>query len=728
MKITVRAAWLIVLTLAFSAWTVTPVSAHAELVRSNPQANAVLEKSPVQVELFFSEPLEAGLSSITVYDSNSLVVDAGDVRVDPSNPRRMTVSLRSLVEGVYTVTWKVVSSIDGHQTIGTYPFAVGNAHAEAVQAIQQSSTARLPFSALLSKFMLLAALALLSGQRLFISLVWQPALKSNRHNVIPPPVWEELHGLALRGVLVAMGIGILAQAGQTAGRELSLPWDPELGRILIETRLGLIWLTRIALASAGVWLAGRNQSSIRDWGSFIIFLALLLSLALTSHAATEAQPLFAILMDWFHLIGMTFWIGGIVYLFTATRQLQQLGNELGARLTSLLTRQFSARAVVIVAIIGATGLYSAYLRVGTWSALLTSLYGHVLLVKQGFVVGLLAIAAINLLIISPRLNRARLQGTGNPRLVSIFGKILFIDLAFAGLLLASVSFLTYIPPAKIAAPAETDFTSAEQVDDLQVEIYISPARVGQNEFMVMLVADGQPVAGAKEVLLRFTPGQTSIPPSELQLTDYGSGMFMANGAYLSLPGRWRVQAVVRRENKFDVYANFDVTLRQPGSSDQSISSRAAGSLFVLIGLLLALVTFMVRGHNGLRWGLGAPLALLVIGLGVFSLTRSPVAENAQANPIPPNQESITAGGALYATNCVSCHGVAGKGDGPVGLTMNPRPADLTQHAIPGIHTDAQLYEWITNGFPGTRMPAFQSSLSDTDRWNLVNFIRTFAPK
>jgi hypothetical protein len=64
----------------------------------------------------------------------------------------------------------------------------------------------------------------------------------------------------------------------------------------------------------------------------------------------------------------------------------------------------------------------------------------------------------------------------------------------------------------------------------------------------------------------------------------------------------------------------------------------------------------------------------------------------------------------------------------VGVTLNPRPADLTQHAIPGIHTDAQLFEWITNGFPGSRMPAFKSALSDTERWHLVNFIRSLAPK
>jgi mono/diheme cytochrome c family protein len=83
---------------------------------------------------------------------------------------------------------------------------------------------------------------------------------------------------------------------------------------------------------------------------------------------------------------------------------------------------------------------------------------------------------------------------------------------------------------------------------------------------------------------------------------------------------------------------------------------------------------------------------------------------------------------LFTVHCVPCHGASGKGDGPLGLVLNPRPADLTLHAIPGVHTDAQLFEWITNGFPGSRMPAFKSMLSDTDRWNLVNFIRTLAPK
>jgi copper transport protein len=722
-----RVIGLILCIVLYSAVVVTPASAHALLVRSNPEANAVLEQSPAQIELFFSEALETELSSITVYDSNNLIVDAGDVRVDPADPKRMTVSLRSLPDGVYTVTWKVVSAIDGHQTIGTYPFAVGNANADAVKAIQQSSTARLPFSALLSKFLLLAALALLIGQRLFIELIWNPALASNPE-VSQPAVWRTLRRVGLIGILLSIGIGILSQAGQTTGTELSFPWEPEVGHILTETRLGLIWLARLALALLSVWLAGGKGTSLKKWSELVVNLALLFTVTLTSHAATEAKPLLPIIGDWLHLIGMTFWLGGIVYLYTSVRQLGQLEDERRAKLTALMTARFSVNAFVFVSLIGLTGFYSASLRVGTWSALLTTLYGHVLLIKQGFVAGLLVIAGINLLIISPRLQREHQQGTANPGLIARFGRILFIDVTLASLLLASVSFLTYIPPARIVSPV-TDFTDIQQVDDLKIEMNISPARVGQNTFMLMLISpDGQPIYSAKEVLLRFTPSQANIPPSELQLIGDGSGMFMATGTYLSFPDNWQVQAVVRREDKFDAYANFDVKLQKPGSSDRTASSKQAGGLILSIGLLLALITLSLKTNPTLRFGLGVPLILIMITFGVYYLMRPPIVENEQANPIPPNNESIAAGGSLYAVNCVPCHGVSGSGDGPIGLTMNPRPANLKQHAIPGVHTDAQLYEWLTNGFPGTRMPAFKTTLSDTDRWNLVNYIRTLAPK
>ena len=161
----------------------------------------------------------------------------------------------------------------------------------------------------------------------------------------------------------------------------------------------------------------------KAWAGFAVSLALLLTVSLTSHAATEAHPTLPVIDDWIHLIGMTFWFGGLAYLFTGLRQFSGLEGKLRTRLTSLLMIRFSAMALVSVGLIGITGLYSAYLRVGSLSALLTSIYGHALLIKQIFVASLLVIAAVNLLIITPHLNRDRIQNISNIPLVTRFRKV-----------------------------------------------------------------------------------------------------------------------------------------------------------------------------------------------------------------------------------------------------------------------------------------------------------------
>ncbi|MCI0552144.1 MAG: copper resistance protein CopC/CopD, partial [Anaerolineae bacterium] len=355
MKFKRRTFWFLAVIIIYSAVAVTSVSAHALLVRSNPEANSVLQKAPVQVELFFSETLEPSLSSISVIDSNNVTVDAGDVRVDPSDPRRMTVTLHALPDGVYTVSWTALSTIDGHQTLGTFPFAVGDVSAADLQSIPQSTTARLPFSALVSKFLLLVSLTILIGQRLFIWLIWNPALKANQNpsqEITKPGIWTILYRSGLIGVLLSIGIGMLAQAGQTTGRELSFPWYPETSRILAETRLGVIWLARLSLAMFAVWLAWSKESRLKDWIGFAVNLSLLFTVTLTSHAATEARPLLPMLGDWLHLIGMTFWLGGLVYLFTGIRHIQQSEDESRAKLISFLTSRFSIYAILFVSLIG----------------------------------------------------------------------------------------------------------------------------------------------------------------------------------------------------------------------------------------------------------------------------------------------------------------------------------------------------------------------------------------
>jgi copper transport protein len=718
--------------LLYCAWAVSPAFAHAVFVRSNPAPNAVLAKSPPQVEIYFSEALQPGLSSISVYDSTGLVVDVGDVRVDSADPTRMTVSLHTLPDGVYTVSWKAISGIDGHFATGSFPFAVGNANTTALTAVQQTSSSTLPVSALVAKWLTLAALALLVGQTSFVFFVWEPALKAEQNglpdDVRQPPIWRTIWQLGWISFLAAWALGLLSQAGQVNGNELAWPWATETSQVLITSRLGLIWWTRLGLALLGIWLALGKSAGWKRWAVFIITLSLLFTVSLSSHAATEAHPTLPVLADWLHLIGMSFWFGGLAFLFSGLRAFRVLGGKLRTRLISTCITRFSLMALVSVGVIGITGLYAFSLRVGTLNALETTLYGHSLLIKQVFVAGLLFLAAVNLLYISPRLKRDLQSDVSNLPLVMRFETMVKGEIILACLLLAVVSLLTYLPPAKITPPS-TDLTASANADDLAMDISISPGHVGQNTFTLHLQSGGAPVKSVNTTLLRFTPSRNNIPPSEVQLIAQGNGDFVTQGSFLSLPGEWQVQAVVRRNNQFDAFANFNFSVKAPGADNQdAVTPRLAGGLALLNGLIFLLLMFFLTEKPVLRYAGGILPAAVLVSMGIFYLVRPIPVSNVQANPIVPDAKSIKAGQALFSADCVACHGPLGKGDGPLAMTLNPRPADLSYHAIPGVHTDAQLYEWITNGFPGSRMPAWKTVISDTDRWNLVNFIRTLAPK
>ncbi len=73
-----------------------------------------------------------------------------------------------------------------------------------------------------------------------------------------------------------------------------------------------------------------------------------------------------------------------------------------------------------------------------------------------------------------------------------------------------------------------------------------------------------------------------------------------------------------------------------------------------------------------------------------------------------------------------CHGASGKGDGPVGRSLNPKPANFTDKAMMAMHSDEELFKTISNGVKGTAMVGFANSLSVADRWNLVAYIRSLS--
>ena len=84
--------------------------------------------------------------------------------------------------------------------------------------------------------------------------------------------------------------------------------------------------------------------------------------------------------------------------------------------------------------------------------------------------------------------------------------------------------------------------------------------------------------------------------------------------------------------------------------------------------------------------------------------------------IPSRAPVLGRGAEVYQTNCASCHGARGRGDGPAGLGLDPRPADLTDAAALADQSPLDYYRRITIGVVGTAMPGFELRLPLQDRW------------
>jgi methionine-rich copper-binding protein CopC len=101
----------------------SPAWPHASLVRSSPARRATLTAGPDRVQLWFNEAVEAKFSSVSVLDAAGQRVDLADARVDPEDPKRLTVGLRSIGQGTYRVRFRVLS-VDGHVVESEFPFTV----------------------------------------------------------------------------------------------------------------------------------------------------------------------------------------------------------------------------------------------------------------------------------------------------------------------------------------------------------------------------------------------------------------------------------------------------------------------------------------------------------------------------------------------------------------------------------------------------------------------------
>ena len=127
-------------------------------------------------------------------------------------------------------------------------------------------------------------------------------------------------------------------------------------------------------------------------------------------------------------------------------------------------------------------------------------------------------------------------------------------------------------------------------------------------------------------------------------------------------------------------------------------------------------------------GVGSPgTGCVIVGAVVlYSLSGWSASGRAKnlKNPFPPTSEALASGKADFIAHCQSCHGANGDGKGERADRLSIAPADLGDAHAMSLRTDGELFWTISQGHKP--MPAFRGTMSEEQRWHLVDYVRRFA--
>ena len=222
--------------------------AHALLVRADPPPNAELAQPPSAIEFWFSEPLEKTFTGARILRAGGTAIPTGEPVIDPDDATHLTLPLETIEPGIYTVVWKTLSSVDGHEWVGSFPLTLLNPDGSrpagsAVVVAEDRHSSLAPIGDSLLRWLSLLGAALLVGP---LSMRWLPA----RSDAEIHPV-RNFDGLlsstAMAGVLLLIVCGWLQFLHQT----LRLGGIGGFLELLLATRPGRLVLMRQMLL-AGV--------------------------------------------------------------------------------------------------------------------------------------------------------------------------------------------------------------------------------------------------------------------------------------------------------------------------------------------------------------------------------------------------------------------------------------------------------------------------------------------
>jgi len=546
---------LIIIALFVLTISIPYAAAHPFIIDSNPNSASNAPIGTTKIITHFSEPVELDFSFLKVIDSNGEQIDNKDSKYfDGENS--LIVTTPPLEEGVYTVTTKALSKIDGHLVPSAFTFAVGNAKIDVSSNNNQNEElVFLPEAG--ARFPGLVGETIVLGVLIASIVIWGTQSKQLIRKEVEKLEYFH-HGKFMKitgiGLLLVFVSNILMLAIQTIRLETSVI-------NVIQTNFGNVWIIRMAITVIllGLWFGmdrKKNLSIKNKIPMLVVTLGLIGTSSMIGHGAASGEvPAF--ILDYIHNFVAAVWIGGIIYfVFTLLPTFSQLEETKREKMTLVLIPRFSIMFIIAVGIVIITGPTLMWFLESNVGLITESIYGKLIFVKIAIAAIMVAFGGYFQFRIQKKAEKD-LQ-TGSIRIHKKLRRSLKFDVILGIALLGVVALLTNgtLPAGEIkqvdAQKISYDFHSVEFSENTKFDVKISPFSSGPNTILVKISDfENNPLNDSDQIKVKISNPQRNIAPIEIPMKIFkqekNKPIEFQGEITFGFSGQWQVEIETQRK-------------------------------------------------------------------------------------------------------------------------------------------------------------------------------------
>ena len=543
--------------------------AHPFLLDSEPGQAQNAPIGTTQIIVFYSEAVEIGFSELRVFDSNGNKIDNMDTAYYEGESS-LVITTPPLEDGVYTVTSKVLSKIDGHLVQAAIIFGVGEVQVDLslLETQEESETTFLPEAA--ARFPGIIGQTIVLGSVISAIAIWGTQRKhfgKESRDLVNQAYrfkFAKLTGISLVAVFAS---NFIMLAVQTLRLETS-PID------VIGTAFGTTWLIRmiitIILLGIWFWMERKPRLSPKKHIPMLgVSLVLIFTTTMMGHgAATELSV--PIILDYVHNLLASVWIGGVIFFgFVLLPTLASLDGVQKAKVTLAMLPRYSGMITIALGILIITGPTLLWFLESDVTSLINSTYGSLIIAKIVLAIVLIGFGAFYQFKIQKQAERNLKSGktfTFNKLSKSLKAEAM-VGIALLGVVALLVN--SSLPAGEIqtadAQGVTLGFSSILFSEQAKFDISIIPVGIGPNTISVLVsTVSGEPLPDISSLKIKVSNPQRNVAPIEIPTTEIKSDdetIRFEGDTTFGFAGTWQIEVEAQRTQAVNESVIFDVLVK-----------------------------------------------------------------------------------------------------------------------------------------------------------------------